>query len=138
MFLIAYAKRIGFAVSKKKNFSLCSINNHTLTIIQRLSQCLPSPESPGFLNCCCLPGSSKEVISHNAFLPRSPVRAWLSRESVRTLVRKRTRNTVKWRASCWSRGSFALARLSHPPVQWLKGLACLESRWGLQKCYRNQ
>ena len=66
-------KRIGFAVSKKKNFfSLCSISNHALTIIQRLSQCLSFPESPGFLNCCSLLGSSKEVISHNASLLPSP------------------------------------------------------------------
>ena len=54
---------------KEKFLSLRSISNHALTIIQRLSQCLPSPESPGFLNCCSLPGSSKEVIIHDASLP---------------------------------------------------------------------
>ena len=66
-------KRIGFAVSKTKIFfSLCSISNHALTIILRLSQCLSFPEIPGFLNCCPLPGSSREVISHNASLLPSP------------------------------------------------------------------
>ena len=66
-------KRIGFAVSKTKIFfSLCSISNHALTIILRLSQCLSFPETPGFLNCCPLPGSSKEVISHKASLLPSP------------------------------------------------------------------
>ena len=34
-----------------------------------LSQCLPSSESPGFLNHCPLPGSPKEVLSHDASLP---------------------------------------------------------------------
>ena len=57
---------------KRKKFSLRSISNHTLTIIQRLSQCLPFPESSGFLNYCSLPGSSKEVISHSASLLLSP------------------------------------------------------------------
>ena len=33
---------------------------------------LPSPKSPGFLNCCSLPGSSREVIIHNASLLPSP------------------------------------------------------------------
>ena len=42
------------------------------TIIQRLSQGLSFPEPPGFLNCCSFPGSSKEVISHNASLLPSP------------------------------------------------------------------
>ena len=62
MFLIAYAIRIGFAVSKKKKkkfLSLCAISNHALTIFQRLSQCLS-------------PGSYKAVISHNASLLLSP------------------------------------------------------------------
>ena len=53
----------------KGKISLHSISNHTLTIIQRLSQCLPSSESPGFLNHCPLPGSPKEIISHDASLP---------------------------------------------------------------------
>ena len=57
---------------KEKFLSLCSISSHALTIIQRLSQCLPSPENPGFLNCCSFPGSSKEIISHNASLLLSP------------------------------------------------------------------
>ena len=62
-----------YSFQKEKKFlSLCSISNHALTIIQRLSQCLPSPGSSGFLNCCSLPGSSTEVISHNAFLLLSP------------------------------------------------------------------
>ena len=56
----------------EKFLSIHSVSNHALTIIQRLSQCLPSPESPGFLNCCFLPGSSKEIISHNASLLLSP------------------------------------------------------------------
>ena len=57
---------------EEKFLSLCSISNHTLTIIQRLSQCLLSPESSGFLNCCSLPGSSREVISHNTSLLPGP------------------------------------------------------------------
>ena len=36
------------------------------------SQCLPSPQPLGFLNCCSFPGSSKEVISHSASLVLSP------------------------------------------------------------------
>ena len=92
-------KELVLQFQKEKFLSLYSISNYTLAVIQRLSQCLPSPESPGFLNCCCLPGSSKQVISHEAFLLPSLVGAWLSGQSVRTPVRKRTLNTVKWRAS---------------------------------------
>ena len=58
-----------YSFQKEKFLSLHSISNHTLTIIQRLSQCLPSPESPGFLKGCSLPGSPKEVIIHDASLP---------------------------------------------------------------------
>ena len=46
-----------FSFQKENFFSGCSISSHALTVIQRLSQSLPSPESPGFLNCCSLPGS---------------------------------------------------------------------------------
>ena len=65
---------------KKINLSLRSISNHTLTIIQRLSQCLPSPESPGFLNCCFLPGSPRRwSVSSSTrwgrFLPGDPPRS---------------------------------------------------------------
>ena len=60
------------SLQKEKFLSLCSISNRALIIIQWVSQCLPSPKSPGFLNCCSLPGSSKEVISHNASLLLSP------------------------------------------------------------------
>ena len=100
---------------KEKFLSLCSISNHALTILQRLSQCLPSPESPGFLNRCYLPGSAK-VISHNAFLLPSPVGAWLSGESVRTPVRKRTLNTVKWRVSLLVSG-FLRSSQAEPPTR---------------------
>ena len=55
-------------VSKK---SLSIQSAHSSTIIQRLSQYHPSSESPGFLNCCSLPRSSK-VISHDASLLLSP------------------------------------------------------------------
>ena len=46
---------------KKKKFflSLCSISNHAFTIFQRLSQCLPSPESPVLPMWCSLPGSPR-------------------------------------------------------------------------------
>ena len=56
---------------KEKFLSLRSISSHALTIIQRLSQCLPSPESPGFLNCCSLPGSPRRlsVMMMLPFLP---------------------------------------------------------------------
>ena len=62
-----------YSFQKEKKFlSLGWISNHSLTIFQRLSQCLSSLGSSGFLNCCSLPGSSKEVISHNACLLLSP------------------------------------------------------------------
>ena len=183
-------KRIGFAVSKTKIFfSLCSISNHALTIILRLSQCLSFPETPGFLNCCPLPGSSKEVISHNASLLPSPQfslsdalflgaqggdqsllppagvgsclgigpRAlpypvaipgeWVHPSNeyswglavwrVGKPVQKRTRNTVRWRASSFVSG-FLHSSLAESPVWCLKGLVWLESCWGLKKCCRNQ
>ena len=45
MFLIAYAKIIGFAVYKKKNFSLCSISNHAVTFSgYHNASLLPSPQ----------------------------------------------------------------------------------------------
>ena len=56
----------------RRKTSLTLFNQQSHTHIQWLSQCLPSPKSPGFLNCCSLPGSSKEVISHNASLVLSP------------------------------------------------------------------
>ena len=56
---------------------------------------------------------------------------------VGTPVQKRTRNTVRWRASSFISG-FLHSSLAEPPVWRLKGLAWLESRWGLQKCCRNQ
>ena len=56
---------------------------------------------------------------------------------VGTLVRKRTQNTVRWRASSFILGFLCSGR-AKPPVQQLKGLAWLESRWDLQKCCRNQ
>ena len=183
-------KRIGFAVSKTKIFfSLCSISNHALTIILRLSQCLSFPEIPGFLNCCPLPGSSREVIIHNAsFLPSPqfslsdapllgaqggdqsllppagvgsclgigpralpyPVAipgewvhpsneySWgLAVWRVGKPVQKRTRNTVRWRASSFVSG-FLHSSLAESPVWCLKGLVWLESCWGLKKCCRNQ
>ena len=181
-------KELVLQFHKEKLLLLHSVSNYTLTIIERLSQCLPSPESPGFLNCCSLPGSSKEVISHNASLLLSPrfsisdapflgaprrwsvssirsgSRTWLetspvalpdpaaipgelfgpSNESswglaiwkVRTLVPKRTWNTIRWHASHSSQGSFSPAWPSHQ--SWLRGPAWLESRWALQKRCRNQ
>ena len=65
-------KELALQFQKEKFLSLRSISNYTHTVIQRLSQCLPSPESPEFLNCCSLPRSSKEVISHSASLLLSP------------------------------------------------------------------
>ena len=56
---------------------------------------------------------------------------------VRTPVRKRTRNTVRWRAFSFVSG-FLLSGLAEPPVWRLKGLAWLESCWGLLKCCRYQ
>ena len=156
-------KELVLQFQKEKFLSLCSISNYTLAVIQRLSQCLPSPESPGLLNCCSLPRSSKEVISHNASFLLSPQfslydspflgaprrwsvsstrwgRTWLetspvalpdpvaipgelfrpSNESsrglavwkVRTLVWKRTQNTIRWHDSS-SQGSFSPAWPSH-------------------------
>ena len=61
-------KELDLQIPKWKISLVCSISNHSLTILQRLSQCLPSPESSGFLNCYSLPGSSKEVSSQDTFL----------------------------------------------------------------------
>ena len=44
---------------KKKFLSPRSISNHAFTIFQRLSQCLPSPESPVLPMWCFLPGSPR-------------------------------------------------------------------------------
>ena len=68
-------KELVLQFAKRKNFlSLGSISNHALTNIQRLSQCLPSPESSGFLSYCSLPGSSEEVVTIAPFswIPSSP------------------------------------------------------------------
>ena len=56
---------------------------------------------------------------------------------VRTPVRKRTQNTIRWRASSFVSGSFC-PNLAEPSVRQLKGPAWLEFWWGLQKCCRNQ
>ena len=58
-------------------------------------------------------------------------------QRVRTPVWKRTQNTIRWHTSLF------ILRFLHfsptePPVQWLRGLARLASRWSLQKCCRNQ
>ena len=122
----------------KRKISLHSISNHTLTIIQRLSQCLPSPESPGFLNCCSLPGSPRRwSVSSSTrwgrFLPGDPprsltlpcgrswwvgpslqwVRSGLSHPERQNISRKRTRNTVRWLPPPSSQGSFLPALPSH-------------------------
>ena len=55
---------------ERKNFlSLHSVICYALTIIQRLSQCLPSPESSGFLNCCSLPEAPRRL---SVTMPPSP------------------------------------------------------------------
>ena len=130
-------------------------------IIQRLSQCLPS-ESPGFLNCCSLPGSSKEVISLLSYWlgvgpdwhwprgltwscghcwwvgqPLQWVQSGLGPPDSRTLVRKRTWNTFRWRVSSFLSG-FLCSSLAKPPVLWLKWTLWLESCRGLQQWCRNQ
>ena len=56
---------------------------------------------------------------------------------VGTPVGKRTQNTIRWRASLFV-SWFLHSSPTKPPVQQLKGLAWLESCWGLQKCCRNQ
>ena len=56
-------------------------------------------------------------------LPLSPVRAQPFR--VRTPVRKRTWNTVRWHTSSFIQGLLR-SNPDEPPVQWLKGLAWLE------------
>ena len=56
---------------------------------------------------------------------------------VGTLVQKRTRNTVTWRACSFISG-FLRSSPVEPPIWWLKGPAWLESLWDLQKCCGNQ
>ena len=58
-------------------------------------------------------------------------------QRVRTRVRKRTQNTIRWRASSFVSG-FLHSSLAEPPVWQLERPAWLGSRWGLQKCCRNQ
>ena len=58
-------------------------------------------------------------------------------QSAGTLVQKRTWNTVRWHASSLIFG-FLHSSMAEPTVWRLKGLAWLESCWGLQKCCRNQ
>ena len=138
---------------KEKFLSLCSISNHALMIIQKLSQCLPSPKSPDFLNYCSLPGSfrrwsvffsscwgrfclgtSPRSLPYPVALPGELVRP--SNESslgsavwrVRTPVQKRTGNTVRWHASSFILG-FLRSSTAEPSVWWLKGLAWWESCW---------
>ena len=67
--------------------------------------------------------------------PMSPVGAAVQR--VRTPVQKRACNTVKQCSSSFISGLLH-SNPAEPSVQFLKGLALLESRWGLQKCCRNQ
>ena len=55
----------------------------------------------------------------------------------RTSVWKRTRNTIRWRASSFI-SEFLSSSPAKPPVWLLKGPVGLESHWGLQKCCRNQ
>ena len=108
-------KELVFQFPKRK-FSLTpSISNHTLTVIQRLSQCLPSPESPGSLTVAPFLGTPRRwSVSSSTYLgrsdwrlapgpypilwlflvswfvpPISPVRAWLSRQSEHWSERKR-------------------------------------------------
>ena len=54
-----------------------------------------------------------------------------------TLVQKRTQNTIRWHAFLFVLW-FLRSSLAEPPVQRLKGPACLESHWGPQKYCRNQ
>ena len=58
-------------------------------------------------------------------------------QRVRTPVQKRTCNTVEWCSSSFISGLLH-SNPAEPPFQLLKALAWLESRWGLQKCCRNQ
>ena len=112
---------------KERFLSLCSISSHTLTIIKRPSQHLPSPESPGFLNCCSLPGRwSVSSSTHwgrtwlgtgSGALPDpmailgelvhpSNESSWaFAVWSVRTPVQKRTRNITPAWLSHWSGSS---------------------------------
>ena len=58
-------------------------------------------------------------------------------QRVRTPVQKRTCNTVEWCSSSFISGLLH-SNPAEPQFQLLKALAWLESRWGLQKCCRNQ
>ena len=74
MFLIAYAEITSFVVSKKKNFSHSKNQQSAVKHSQSFrgyhdASLLPSPQVS---LTCCLPGRSKEVISHSASLLPSP------------------------------------------------------------------
>ena len=58
-------------------------------------------------------------------------------QRIGTPVWKRTQSTVRWHTSPFVSG-FLCCSLVEPPVRLLNRPAWLESRWGLQKCCRNQ
>ena len=156
-------KRIGFAVSKKKNFShsiqsaityshsLRGYHNAFLTLGPQVSLSVApflraqggdqSPLPPVGVGFCGRIGPG--ALPYPLTIPDELARpsneygqdsaVW----RVRTQVRKKTRNTIRCRAFSFISG-FLLSGLAKPPVWRLKGLAWLESRWGLLKCCRYQ
>ena len=147
---------------KEKFLSLCLISNHTLTIIRGYHNAFPtlSPQvsqsvapflgaqggdqsllPPAGVGSCL--GIGPRALPYPVAIPGEWVHpsneySWgLAVWRVGKPVQKRTRNTVRWRASSFVSG-FLHSSLAESPVWCLKGLVWLESCWGLKKCCRNQ
>ena len=149
-------KRVDSSVSKKK-FSLTpSISNNTLTVIQRLSQCLPSPESQVSLTVAPFLGAPRWSVSSSTPLgrpdwglapghypilwpflvswfvpPISLVKAWLSRQSEHWSERE-PRVLSGGAPPCLSWGSSAPAQFSHQ-----SGSSRVQHGWNLTGASRN-
>ena len=161
--MIAYAKRIGFSVSKRKIFSQVvqsavtrsqsfrGYHNPSLLLSPQVSLTVaPFLGAPGSDQSPLLPvgvGSTWGLAAGCYFIlcpflvswsipSISPVGVRLSRESERW-SKKRTCNTVRWHAPLFVSG-FLRCSPAESPVQCSKGPVWLESSWGLQKCCRNQ
>ena len=137
--------------------SLPLVSNHTYRRTQRLSQYLPfpspqvsisdalflgaqggdqSPLPPNGVGSCLWTGHG--ALPYPEYVPGELVHpsyasSWGPASG--SPVQKRTQNTVRWCASFVS--GLLPSNAAEPPVWRLKGLAWLESRWGLQKCCRN-
>ena len=152
-------KRIGFAVSKNKNFSVQSAITHSQSfrgyhnaplllspqVSLTVAPFLGAPRRWSVSSSTCWgrtwlgtgPKTLPVAIPSELVRPSNESGQGSASQRVRTPVWKRTWNTARWHTSSFISGLLR-SDPAEPPVWWLKGPAWLESLWGLQKCCRNQ